>query len=100
MKSIKIIAVLLLASVCAMADKAIEQQLAALSNVVSATEVKDEAGFDSRYILKVRQPLSHKDPSKGSFTQRVIVMHRGFDRPTLVITEGYGAGYAAGPRYN
>ncbi len=100
MKSMKILLVLLLASVCAMADKAIEQKLAALSNVVSATEVTDEAGFDSRYILKVRQPLSHQNPSKGTFTQRVIVMHRGFDRPTLVVTEGYGAGYAAGPRYN
>ena len=41
MKSMKILLVLLLASVCAMADKAIEQKLAALSNVVSATEVTD-----------------------------------------------------------
>ena len=91
---------LLLTPLMALADKVMEQKLAALSNVVEATEVADEAGFDSRYILKVKQPLSHKDPSKGSFTQRVIVMHRGLDRPTLVVTEGYGAGYAAGPRYN
>lgn len=92
--------VLLLTPLMALADKALEQKLAALSNVVEVKEVPDEAGFDSRYILKVKQPLDHKNPDKGSFTQRVIVMHRGLDRPTLVITEGYGAGYAAGPYYN
>ncbi|MBP5360157.1 MAG: aminopeptidase [Bacteroidaceae bacterium] len=100
MKKIRIFLILLLMPLMAIADKVMEQKLAALSNVVEAKEVADEAGFDSRYILKVKQPLSHKDPSKGYFNQRVIVMHRGMDRPTLVITEGYGAGYAAGPRYN
>ena len=100
MKKIRIFLILLLAPLMAVADKALEQKLAALSNVVEVKEVPDEAGFDSRYILKVKQPLDHKNPNKGSFTQRVIVMHRGLDRPTLVITEGYGAGYAAGPRYN
>ncbi len=100
MKNIRIFLILLLTPLMALADKVMEQKLAALSNVVEVKEVADEAGFDSRYILKVKQPLDHKNPDKGSFTQRVIVMHRGLDRPTLVITEGYGAGYAAGPHYN
>ena len=91
---------LLLTPLLALADKELEMRLTALSNVVEVKEVTDEAGFESRYIVKFKQPLCHKDPSKGYFTQRVVVMNRGFDRPTLVITEGYGAGYAAGPRYN
>lgn len=100
MKSLKLFMILLLMPLMTLADKVMEQRLAALGNVVEVKEVPDEAGFDSRYILKVKQPLDHKNPDKGSFTQRVIVMHRGLDRPTLVVTEGYGAGYAAGPRYN
>lgn len=102
MKTLKIclLQLLLLLPLYTWADQEMAQSLANLRNVVEVKEVADEAGFNSRYILKFRQPLSHKDPSKGTFTQRVIVMHRGCDRPTLVVTEGYGAGYAAGPRYN
>ncbi len=83
----------------ALADEALKKQLAALPQVTEVKEVKDEAGFESRYILKFTQPLDHSDASKGSFSQRVIVMNHGADRPTLLVTEGYGAGYAAGPRY-
>lgn len=36
---------------------------------------------------------------KGSFRQRVIVSHVGFDRPTVIVTEGYGAAYALNPKY-
>lgn len=91
---------LLLLPLYAVADEAFRQKLASLPNVVEAKEIKDEAGFSGRYILKFQQPLDHSNPSKGRFTQRVIVMDQGIDRPTLLVTEGYGAGYAAGPYYN
>lgn len=91
---------LLLLPLYVLADDALKQRLQSLKQVVEVTEVKDEAGFESRYILKFTQPLDHKDPSKGTFTQRVIVMNHGTNRPTLLVTEGYGAGYAAGPHYN
>ncbi len=91
---------LLLLPLMAAADEALKSRLAALPQVTEVKEVKDEAGFESRYILKFTQPLDHQNPSKGSFSQRVIVMNHGADRPTLLVTEGYGAGYAAGPRYN
>ena len=41
------------------------------------------------FALKVRQPLDHTDPSKGYFYQKVYLLHRGFDRPTVMVTEGY-----------
>lgn len=100
MKNIGIALALSLLPLFAMADKEMQQKLAKLNNVVSVEEVSDEAGFAGRYILKIKQPLDHKHPEKGCFNQRVIVMHRGLDRPTLLITEGYGAGYAAGSKYN
>ena len=45
------------------------------------------------------QPLDHRRPEKSSFRQRVIVSHVGFDRPTVIVTEGYGAYYALNPKY-
>lgn len=90
---------MLLPPLAMMADEALKSRLASLPQVADVVEVKDEAGFESRYILKFTQPLDHANPSKGTFTQRVIVMNRGVGRPTLLVTEGYGAGYAAGPRY-
>ena len=42
-----------------------------------------------QYGLKIRQPLDHQDPSKGTFFQQVILTHRGFDNPTVMITNGY-----------
>lgn len=47
-------------------------------------------GYQSAYELKIRQPLDHKDHSKGYFYQRVYLSHKGFDQPTCMITNGYG----------
>lgn len=49
--------------------------------------------------MYLTQPLDHRHPEKGSFRQRVIVGHVGYDRPTVIVTEGYGAGYALRPTY-
>ena len=41
------------------------------------------------YELKIKQPIDHSDPSKGFFYQKAYLTHKGFDRPTVIITEGY-----------
>ncbi len=46
-------------------------------------------GFEAAYELKIRQPIDHKHPEKGHFYQRVFLTHKGFDRPTVICTEGY-----------
>ncbi|MGC8866273.1 MAG: S28 family serine protease [Bacteroidales bacterium] len=51
-------------------------------------------GMDTSFVLWIEQPIDHKHPEKGKFFQRVLVQHRGFDRPVVVVTEGYGAEYA------
>lgn len=55
--------------------------------------------FVEKYAIYFSQPLDHRHPKKGSFHQRVIVAHVGFDRPTVIVTEGYGAAYAMRPGY-
>ncbi|HQU60312.1 MAG TPA: S28 family serine protease, partial [Saprospiraceae bacterium] len=46
-------------------------------------------GFEAVYELNIRQPLDHKDPSKGYFYQRAFLSHRSFDAPMVIATEGY-----------
>ena len=35
----------------------------------------------------------------GDFDQRVVLCHRGFDRPTVFVTEGYNGRYALYSNY-
>lgn len=55
--------------------------------------------FTEKYVLFIEQPIDHSDLSKGTFRQRVIVAHAGEDRPTVIVTEGYGAAYGLNPSY-
>ena len=52
-------------------------------------KVLTPVGYEGAYELKIRQPLDHKDPSKGYFYQRAFLSHAGFDEPTVMVTNGY-----------
>ncbi|MCA0932509.1 hypothetical protein LCM02_08600 [Lutimonas saemankumensis] len=53
------------------------------------TEIKTAKDYEASYELKIKQPLDHDDPSKGHFYQRAFLSHKGYDRPTVIITQGY-----------
>ena len=80
------------------AQTALQDKLKAITNI---TEIKplESAEFAEKYVTYFTQPLDHDRPELGNFRQRVIVSHVGFDRPTVIVTEGYGAGYALYPKY-
>jgi hypothetical protein len=42
------------------------------------------------FILDYEQPIDHRNPSKGTFKQRISLLHKGVDRPTVFFTSGYG----------
>lgn len=42
------------------------------------------------FVLWYTQPTDHRKPSGEKFEQRVTLWHRGFDRPTVLHTTGYG----------
>ncbi len=46
-------------------------------------------GTTDKYQLDIKQALDHWDESKGHFYQRVIFTHKGYDRPTVMNTNGY-----------
>ncbi|MDR0536802.1 MAG: aminopeptidase [Tannerellaceae bacterium] len=87
----------LVISLHSLAATRLKEKLAQLKDIASIETINSE--FAEKYILSVKQPLSHKDTSKGAFMQRVVVCHAGFDRPTVIITEGYGGGYALNSGY-
>lgn len=60
---------------------------------VSNVETLKSKHFQEKYVFFINQLLDAKDASKGNFEQRVILCHRGFDRPTVLVTEGYNANY-------
>ncbi len=63
------------------------------------TPLDRASGMDTAFVLWIEQPLDHRHPEKGSYYQRVFVQHKGFDRPVVVVTEGYGAEYANNGRH-
>ena len=72
-----------------------------LKTIATISEIKplEKGEFAEKYVTYFNQPLDHQHPEKGSFRQRVVVSHIGFDRPTVIVTEGYGASYALNPKY-
>ncbi len=56
-------------------------------SVVDERPTKDGFRF---FELTFEQPSDHRDPASPRFRQRVTLLHRGFDRPTVAHTTGYG----------
>ena len=55
--------------------------------------------YPEKYVMKLKQWINPKDTTVGSFNQRIVVCHIGFDRPTVLVTEGYGGKYALRDKY-
>jgi len=54
-------------------------------------EKKDTTLFKEFYVVMLPQLVDHNNTSGTIFKQRIFVGHEGFDRPTVMETEGYGA---------
>ena len=91
----------LLAWACLLtAQTTLQKQLESLPHVGKVESLENTVGFAEKYQVSFVQDLDHAHPESGSFSQRVFVMHMGYDRPTVMVTEGYGAGRTAYPGYN
>ena len=44
--------------------------------------------------MSFTQPLDHQHPEAGTFEQKVVLKHRGFDKPLVLWLEGYAMGGA------
>ena len=79
----------LLSSLTIMAQTSpLETALFQLPDVIFKS-IETPPGYTAAYELQIKQPLDHEHPEKGHFYQRAYLSHRGFDRPTVICTEGY-----------
>lgn len=87
MKRTKLILILLLflSLVFAQQSRSLENYLKWLSTS------KDLRVENAQFTVKVKQPLDHFSKKSEMFEQRIFVKHVGFDRPVVIVTEGYDA---------
>ncbi|GGU05842.1 S28 family serine protease [Streptomyces coeruleorubidus] len=55
---------------------------------MSLVEEKPYTGYRF-FVLNYTQPVDHRKPSKGTFQQRITVLHKDVVRPTVFFTGGY-----------
>ncbi|MCF1599081.1 S28 family serine protease [Streptomyces muensis] len=55
---------------------------------MSLIEEKPYTGYRF-FVLNYTQPVDHRHPSKGTFQQRITVLHKDVSRPTVFYTSGY-----------
>ncbi|MEU5285196.1 S28 family serine protease [Streptomyces sp. NPDC020755] len=55
---------------------------------MSLIEEKPYAGY-RYFVLNYTQPVDHRRPSKGTFQQRLTLLHKDVSRPTVFFTSGY-----------
>ncbi|MEZ3178214.1 aminopeptidase [Streptomyces pimonensis] len=56
---------------------------------MSLIEEKPYTGYRF-FVLGYTQPVDHRRPSRGTFQQRITVLHKDTARPTVFYTSGYG----------
>ncbi len=72
--------------------KSIEKILSKIQDI-QFSKTSNLYGYQSSYLLLIKQPIDHNNPELGYFKQRVWVSHLDFDRPVVIITEGYNNNY-------
>ncbi|WP_338394325.1 S28 family serine protease [Fulvitalea axinellae] len=67
----------------------LSEALSALPGVVSVKAMDADSLYGEYYEMYFEQPFDHKDTAAGTFRQRVLLGHMGYDRPTVVELQGY-----------
>ncbi|MEU9563880.1 S28 family serine protease [Streptomyces sp. NPDC048161] len=62
---------------------------------MSLIEEKPYAGY-RYFVLGYTQPVDHRHPSKGTFQQRITLLHKDTSRPTVFYTSGYNVSTSPG----
>ncbi|MEU0274135.1 S28 family serine protease [Streptomyces sp. NPDC006307] len=68
-------------------DRDIKDRILAIPGM-TLLEEKPYPGYRF-FVLGYTQPVDHRDPTRGTFQQRVTVLHKDTARPTVFYTSGY-----------
>lgn len=56
---------------------------------IQINELDPKDNFQFFWELIIQQELDHSNPSKGHFPQKILLYHKGFKKPNVIVTEGY-----------
>lgn len=71
-----------------------------LPGVTEVKKVETKNHFKEAYVIMLAQPVDHHNLAGRKFQQRIFLSHDGYDKPTVMVTEGYNADYASNPKYS
>lgn len=74
------------------------EKLHSLPSISKIENLQSEDQLE-KLVCCITQQLDWQDKGAGEFNQRIILKHRGFNKPTVMVTEGYGAAYALNPNF-
>jgi PS-10 peptidase S37 len=68
----------------------IADELATIPGLTLIEEQPEPAPGLRFFLLSYTQPIDHLDPTRGSFEQRLTLLHRSESAPMVAFTSGYG----------
>ncbi len=69
----------------------LEQKLKTLFPKAEIIKTKPKDHFKEAFTLILKEPLYHKNPKAGTFKHYVYLSHLGYEKPNILVTEGYNA---------
>ncbi|MEV4382577.1 S28 family serine protease [Streptosporangium sp. NPDC049644] len=67
-----------------------DELLGKLTAIPGLTVVSQTRSIGYRFfVLRLTQPVDHRDPGRGTYQQRLTLLHRSADAPTVLSTGGY-----------
>ncbi|MDD4141275.1 MAG: S28 family serine protease [Bacteroidales bacterium] len=66
-----------------------EKLMKSISIIDSVNIIRNDPFFENTYEVWFRVPVDHNDPNSPTFPLRAYYSHKGYDRPVLVVTDGY-----------
>ena len=79
-------------SVIPQSESHLFKKLKSFKEISEVTPVKHDTTFSEAYEIMVTQPLDHNKPKGTKFKQRIYLLHKNENLPTIFVTEGYAAG--------
>src|SRR5690348_9046567 len=86
-----VVALLLPGQAVAAPAAAADNLLDRLRAIPGLTVVSEQQPTGYRFfVLTYRQPADHRHPGRGTYEQRLTLLHRSVDAPVVLATGGYG----------
>jgi len=80
--------ILLILPLHLIAAEDLQKRLEGIPNI-TIKSIEADSGFTRAFEISMQQPLDHQNPDGIKFNQKILLSHRGIDKPVVLITEGY-----------